>query len=234
MAARRSGRTRPSTRSIGRASRAAMRTSRRQSSAFTARSWRRWRAFSRRRLQTPSPRLSAGHRALVLNLAGFRLRALGRLEDAAEPMRAAVEAIRKQKTGKRCAVMTQAISASCWSPSAGFRARMARWRRAKRPLPSRTALAMPSGAWSCAPPMRTRCCRQAPRPRRGAVPRGRGAAKETAAYLPSASIQRKATAIAICCLPAAAPPKPPPAPDYALTMHEQGADVAARHRPRHA
>ena len=39
----------------------------------------------------PSPRLSAGDRALALNLAGFRLRALGRLEDAAEPMRAVVD-----------------------------------------------------------------------------------------------------------------------------------------------
>jgi TIR domain len=39
----------------------------------------------------PSPRLNAAHRALALNIAGFQLRALGRLEDAAEPMRAGIK-----------------------------------------------------------------------------------------------------------------------------------------------
>ena len=38
----------------------------------------------------PSPRLSTDDRALAANKAGYRLRALGRLEDAAEPMRARV------------------------------------------------------------------------------------------------------------------------------------------------
>ena len=39
----------------------------------------------------PSPGLSAGDCALALNKAGFHLRALGRLEDAAEPMRTVTE-----------------------------------------------------------------------------------------------------------------------------------------------
>jgi hypothetical protein len=39
----------------------------------------------------PSPRLSPDLQALALNLAGFRLRALGRLEDAAEPFRKRVQ-----------------------------------------------------------------------------------------------------------------------------------------------
>ncbi|MFZ1108587.1 MAG: toll/interleukin-1 receptor domain-containing protein [Rhodomicrobium sp.] len=48
-------------------------------------------AFFETPFTKPGPRLSPPRRALALNLAGFRLRALGRLEDAAEPMRAAVE-----------------------------------------------------------------------------------------------------------------------------------------------
>ena len=40
----------------------------------------------------PSPRLTADHRGLILNLGGFRLRALGRLEDAVATMRAAIGA----------------------------------------------------------------------------------------------------------------------------------------------
>ena len=39
----------------------------------------------------PSPRLHVHDRALALNFAGYRLRALGRLEDAAEPMRARIK-----------------------------------------------------------------------------------------------------------------------------------------------
>jgi hypothetical protein len=48
-------------------------------------------AFFETPFTKPSPRLSPAVQALALNQAGFRLRALGRLEDAAEPMRAAVE-----------------------------------------------------------------------------------------------------------------------------------------------
>ncbi|MGO9487137.1 MAG: TIR domain-containing protein [Rhodomicrobium sp.] len=40
----------------------------------------------------PSPRLAAGERALVQNLAGSRLRALGRLEEAVAPMHATIDA----------------------------------------------------------------------------------------------------------------------------------------------
>jgi hypothetical protein len=45
-------------------------------------------AFFETPFTKPGPRLSPDRRALALNLAGYRLRALGRLEDAAEPMRA--------------------------------------------------------------------------------------------------------------------------------------------------
>jgi hypothetical protein len=48
----------------------------------------------------PSPRLVAGRRGLVLNLAGIRLRALGRLEDAATPLRAALEGRVEEKNWK--------------------------------------------------------------------------------------------------------------------------------------
>ncbi len=48
-------------------------------------------AFFETPFTKPSPHLSPGDQALALNIAGFHLRALGRLEDAAEPMRAAVE-----------------------------------------------------------------------------------------------------------------------------------------------
>ncbi len=51
--------------------------------------------------ETPSPRLSASDQALALNKAGFRLRALGRLEDAAAPMRAGVNLHIAQKDWKR-------------------------------------------------------------------------------------------------------------------------------------
>ena len=145
MAARRSGRTRPSPRSIGHALSAATSTSRLQSSAFSATTWRRWRASSRCLSQHLRPRLAAGVRALVLNLTGLRLRALGRLEDAVAPMRGAVSAFAELQDWKNASV-NAAISASYSSPSAGFPARRAPSRRAKRPLPSRTAPAMPSSA----------------------------------------------------------------------------------------
>ncbi len=53
-------------------------------------------AFFETPFTKPSPHLSPGDRALALNLVGFRLRALGRLEDAAEPMRAAAELTAQQ------------------------------------------------------------------------------------------------------------------------------------------
>jgi hypothetical protein len=48
-------------------------------------------AFFETPFTKPSRRLSPGYQAVALNLAGAYLRALGRLEDAAEPMRAAAE-----------------------------------------------------------------------------------------------------------------------------------------------
>jgi tetratricopeptide (TPR) repeat protein len=51
----------------------------------------------------PSPNLSEHRQALVLNLAGFRLRALGRLREAAEPMAAGLAARIKQKNWKEAA-----------------------------------------------------------------------------------------------------------------------------------
>jgi hypothetical protein len=48
-------------------------------------------AFFEKPFTTPSPHLSPARQGLALNLAGAYLRALGRLEDAAEPTRAAIE-----------------------------------------------------------------------------------------------------------------------------------------------
>ena len=79
---------------IGRASSAATRTFRRQSLGFTARSWRRWQASSRRHSQRLHPGLRRQPRAATEHCGLFIARAW-RLEDAAAPMRATVSAYRK-------------------------------------------------------------------------------------------------------------------------------------------
>jgi hypothetical protein len=66
----------------------------------------------------PSPRLAAGGRALVLNFAGFRLRALGRLEDAAAPMRAGIKGSEEEGDWKGAAQDAGNHIAICCSPAA--------------------------------------------------------------------------------------------------------------------
>jgi tetratricopeptide (TPR) repeat protein len=58
----------------------------------------------------PSPNLTEPDQALVLNLAGFRLRALGRLREAAEPMDAALAALVKREDWENAAIAAGNLS----------------------------------------------------------------------------------------------------------------------------
>ena len=125
-----------------------------------------------------APALRAARRALALNLAGFSLRALGRLEDAAEPMRAAVECTcarkrlerrRRSNSGNLSELLVTigrlpgedgAVAAGEAAVAFADRSGDAFERMGKRTTHA-DALFQAGSA----------------RPRRGAVPRGRGAAK---------------------------------------------------------
>ena len=128
----------------------------------------------------PSPRLSASRRALALNLAGAYLRALGRLEDAAEPMRATVDLVVAAGHWQRGAPASGNLSEVLVTTG-----RLAGEDGAVAAGEAAVAFADRSGdafrAWDIAPPMRTPCSRRAASPRRGTVPRGRSAANEAAA-----------------------------------------------------
>ena len=67
-------------------------------------------AFFEMPFTKPSWRLSPGIKALTLNIAGFHLRALGRLEDAAEPMRASVSFHIKQEKWENASVESGNLS----------------------------------------------------------------------------------------------------------------------------
>ena len=56
-----------------------------------ARNWRRWPPFFKAPFLELSKRLKSSDQALALNEAAFRLRALGRLRDAVDPLRKGAE-----------------------------------------------------------------------------------------------------------------------------------------------
>jgi tetratricopeptide (TPR) repeat protein len=58
----------------------------------------------------PHPSLAAPAQAVVLNFAGFRLRALGRLREAVEPMREYVEVTKKEENWEHAAVAASNLS----------------------------------------------------------------------------------------------------------------------------
>ncbi len=67
-------------------------------------------SFFERPFDKPAPRLSSAKQASALNLAGFRLRALGRLEDAASPMRADVDMAVEQRDWRGAAMASNNLS----------------------------------------------------------------------------------------------------------------------------
>jgi tetratricopeptide (TPR) repeat protein len=67
-------------------------------------------AFFDRPWDRPSARLSKADRAWLLNAAGFHLRALGRLPEAVQPMRAGLEARTAQKNWKSAAIIAGNLS----------------------------------------------------------------------------------------------------------------------------
>ncbi len=156
------GGRRPSTKSIGRASRAATRISRRHKLGLFGQELAALASFFEAPFTAPSaPACSETPRAGAEPGRHSASRAWAPAGRRSAPMRAAVAASSQIACGKT-RLATLAISANCSSPSAGFPARRAPWRRAKRPLPSRTALAMSVHAHeSCAPPMLMCSCRRA-------------------------------------------------------------------------
>ncbi len=167
-------------------------------------------AFFETPFTKPSPRLSPGDQALALNFAGFRLRALGRLEDAAEPMRAALELTARSEAWENASGNAGNLSELLLT--------IGRHRgRGRCGRCGRTGGFLRGPLWRCLPahghahhPCRCARAGRQPRPRRGAVPRGRSAAARETARICPRLIRCKATAIAISSSPAAAPPKPPP------------------------
>jgi len=67
-------------------------------------------AFFDRPWDRPSAQLREADRAWLLNEAGFVLRALGRLAEAVEPMRAGLKAIKEQEDWKEAAIHASNLS----------------------------------------------------------------------------------------------------------------------------
>ena len=67
-------------------------------------------AFFENPWDRPSSRLTEADRAWLLNQAGFRLRALGRLPEAVQPMRAGLDAWMPRRTGRNAAITAGNLS----------------------------------------------------------------------------------------------------------------------------
>ncbi len=190
-------------------------------------------AFFETPFTKPSRHLSPGDRALALNKAGFRLRALGRLEDAAEPMRVAAELPVTTEEWERASsgfgtlsellLTIGHVAGEDGAVIAGEEAVVFADRSgdAFQRMSKRTTLAdalAQAGGLARAEALfaRPKRCRRRGSPTCPAL------------------IRCGATDIAISSSPAAAPPKPPLVPITPLARQEGGPALAARHRPRYA